>query len=343
MAVQIGLGLITAQVPPGSGRTFPEEYRLQLDLVREAEVLGFDSVWVSEHHGSGDGYLPSLLPMLAAFAAVTEHVTLGTGVILTPLHDPLQLAEDASVVDNLSNGRLILGLGLGWREEEFRMFGVTEHKVARHLETVEILRKAFTGERFTHRGKAYTYEDVLVMPPPARPGGPPIYLGGFEEKVIRRAGALGDGYIRSRSSLESAKEALRWAEDDAREVGKDPEELGFALLQNAFAWEEGDAWKVVRDGVAHHLGTYAGWGQGGDTPGRGFEIAPPPDEVLQQTTPHGTPAQVVRQLRPLVDAFADRKEYHLIVRLAYPGMDDETARRAVEVFGSEVLPALKGE
>ncbi len=343
MAVQIGLGLITAQVPPRSGRTFPEEYRLQLDLVREAEVLGYDSVWVSEHHGSGDGYLPSLLPMLAAIAAITEHVRLGTGVILTPLHDPLQLAEDAAVVDNLSNGRLILGLGLGWREEEFRMFGVTEHKVARHLETVDILRKAFTGERFSHQGEAYRYEDVLITPPPARPGGPPIYLGGFEEQVIRRAGALGDGYIRSRSSLESAREALRWAEDGGREVGKDPEEFGFAWLQNAFAWKDGDAWEVVRAGVAHHLGTYAGWNQGADTPGRGFESVPPPDEVLQQVTPHGTPAEVVHALRPIVDSFGGRKEFHLIVRLAYPGMDDDTARRAVQVFGSEVIPALKGE
>src|SRR5213592_3962951 len=90
MAVHIGIGLFTAQVPPGSPRTFTQEYQETFDLVRLAETLGFDSAWVSEHHGSGDGYMPSLLPTLAAFAAATEHIKLGTGVLLTPFHHPLR-------------------------------------------------------------------------------------------------------------------------------------------------------------------------------------------------------------------------------------------------------------
>src|SRR2546426_10708524 len=124
MAVHIGLGLFTAQVPPDSSRTFAQEYREVVDLVRLAETLGFDSAWVSEHHGAGDGYMASLLPTLAAFAAATDRIRLGTGVMLTPFHHPLRLAEDAATVDLISGGRLILGLGLGWRGGEFRMFGV---------------------------------------------------------------------------------------------------------------------------------------------------------------------------------------------------------------------------
>src|SRR2546426_3306444 len=174
MAVHIGIGLFTAQVPPGSGRTFTQEYREVLDLVRLAETLGFDSAWVSEHHGSGDGYLPSLLPMLAGFAAATDRIRLGTGVLLTPFHHPLRLAEDAAVVDLLSGGRLILGLGLGWREEEFRMFGVPlAERVRRTIEAVEILRLAWTGERFSYEGKGHSYDRVKITPRPARPGGPP--------------------------------------------------------------------------------------------------------------------------------------------------------------------------
>ena len=343
MTLRIGLGLFTGQIPPGSSRPFEREYRDIVELSRLAETLGFDSVWVSEHHGSSDGYLPSLLPILAGVATATDRLQLGTGVMLTPFHHPLRLAEDAAVVDQLSGGRLILGLGLGWREEEFRMFGVpVGERVRRTTETVDILRQAWTGERFTHQGRVFRFDEVKVTPPPPRTGGPPIYLGGFVEDAIRRAGRHGDGYIRSRSDLASARQALGWAEQGAADAGKDPQSLGFAFLQNAFGWEEGDAWEVVRDGAAHQLGVYGGWRGDSDTPGHDMEVLPPPDEQLRELTPAGDRHEVIRALRPIVEAFADRPEFHLVVRLHYPGMDGETAGRAVELFGTEVLPALKG-
>jgi probable F420-dependent oxidoreductase len=344
VTVRIGLGLFTAQIPPGSDRTFAREYRDIVELARLAETLGFDSVWVSEHHGAGDGYLPSLLPVLAGLATATERVRLGTGVMLTPFHHPLRLAEDAAVVDLLSEGRLTLGLGLGWRAEEFRMFDVPQRQaVRRTVETVDILRKAWTGKRFSHQGKVFRFERVKITPPPAQEAGPPIYLGGFVEAAVRRAGRIGDGYIRSRGGLEAAKQALSWAEDGAREAGKDPSKLAYAQLQNAFVWEDGDAWMVVRDGAAHQLGTYAAWGAGADTPeDPEFRVEAPNDADLRERTPAGGKHEMIRALRPMVDTFADREDFHLVVRLHYPGMDLETASRSVELFGEGVLPALKG-
>lgn len=342
--MRVGLGLFTGQLPADSGRTFAQEYHDIVELSRLAETLAFDSVWVSEHHGSSDGYLPSLLPVLAGIATATDRLLLGTGVILAPFHHPLRLAEDAAVVDQLSGGRLILGLGLGWRDEEFRMFGMpVGERLRRTTETVEILRRAWTGERFTHQGRVFRFEDAKVTPPPAQRPGPPIYLGGFAEQAIRRAGRLGDGYIRSRSGLDDAKEAIAWAEDGARDAGKDPEALGFAMLQNAFVWEDGDAWEVVRPHVAHQIGVYAAWRAGSDTPeNETLEVPDVGDDVLHELTPAGDRHAVVRALRPIVEAFADRDEFHLVVRLHYPGMDLDTAARAVELFGAEVLPALKG-
>ncbi|HEX5948218.1 MAG TPA: LLM class flavin-dependent oxidoreductase [Actinomycetota bacterium] len=344
MTVRIGLGLFTGQLPVGSQRTFEQEYHDIVELSRLAETLGYDSVWVSEHHGSSDGYLPSLLPMLAGLATATDRVQLGTGVILTPFHHPLRLAEDAAVVDLLSGGRLILGLGLGWREEEFRMFEIPiRERVRRTTETVEILRKAWTGRRFDHEGRAFRLDRVKVTPAPAREPGPPIYLGGFVEDAVRRAGRLGDGYIRSRGGLEHARDSLAVAEDGAREAGKDPDALGFAQLHNAFVWQDGDAWEVVRRGATHQLGVYDAWREGADTPDIDtLEPAPQDEEQVRRLTPAGDPRAILRALRPWVDAFADRNEFHLVVRFHYPGMDLETAGRAVELFGEEVLPALKG-
>lgn len=344
MAVKIGIGLFTGQIPAGSSRTFEHEYRDTLDLVRLAEALGFDSAWVSEHHGSSDGYFPSLLPMLGAFAAVTERMQLGTGIVLTPFHDPLRLAEDAATVDQLSGGRLILGLGIGWREEEFRMFGVPmSERLQRTVETIEILRRAWTGRRFSFEGRSFRYDRVKVTPTPARPGGPPIFLGGYVEKALRRAGRLADGYITDADAVEDVRPSLALFDEGARAVGKDPRRLGLALIQSAFPWRDGDAWEVVREGVVQQLGCYGAWEAGADTPENdALQPIPPDEETMRKWTPSGTPEQVAHALRPLVEAFGDRGDLHLIVRLHYPGMDFRTASRATELFAEEVIPALRG-
>lgn len=343
MSLHVGIGLFTGQIPARSPRTFAQEYRETLDLVRLAEALGFDSAWVSEHHGSSDGYLPSLLPMLAAFAASTERMTLGTGIVLAPFHDPLRLAEDAAVVDQLSGGRLILGLGIGWREEEFRTFGVPmRERALRTEETVEVLRRAWTGRRFSFEGRSFRYDRVKVTPPPAQEGGIPIYLGGYAERAVRRAGRLGDGYIADAGSIEEMGPPLLLFDEAARGAGKDPHTLGLALLQNVFVAKDGEAWGIAKRGVAHQLGAYSAWDAGADTPeDDALEPVPPDDETMRKWTPAGTPRDVVTALRPLVEAFGDR-QLHLVVRLHYPGMDFDVAARAVELFGEEVVPALKG-
>lgn len=344
MTVRIGIGLFTGQIPAGSPRTFAQEYRETIDLVRLAESVGFDSAWVSEHHGSSDGYLPSLLVMLGAFAEATSHIRLGTGVILTPFHDPIRLAEDAAVVDQLSEGRLTLGLGIAWREEEFRMMGVpVAERLPRTLDTIEILRRAWTGRRFTYEGAVYRYEDVRVTPPPAQPGGPPILLGGYVEATFRRAGSLGDGHLTDATDVEHVRGAVRLMDDAARAAGKDPSALRLALMQNAFVADEGeDAWALARPGVIHQLGAYEAWDAGHDTPAHDALDPSVADEVeARALTPAGTPETVAQALRPVVDAFGGR-ELELIVRLHYPGMDFDTAARAVERFGERVIPALKG-
>ena len=344
MGVRVGIGLFTAQIPAGSDRTFEREYRDTLELVRLAERLGFDSAWVSEHHGSSDGYLPSQLTLLAAMAAVTERIDLGTGVILAPLHDPLRLAEDAAVVDQISGGRLILGLGNGWREEEFRMFDTPRaERGGRTEETIEVLRRAFTGRRFSFEGRILRYDRVKVTPGPARPEGVPIVLGGYDRRAVLRAGRLADGYITDESGPEEVRSSLALVDQGATGVGRDPASLAIVVLQNAFAWRGGDPWPLLRDGVTHQLGTYAAWGRGSDTPEIDrLEPLSPSEEDLRASTPVGTPQEVLAALLPLLRAFVDR-HLHVVVRLHYPGLDLETAARAVEIFAADVLPVLKAD
>lgn len=338
--LKIGVGLFTGQVPPGSKRSFAREYRDIIELSRLAETEGLDSVWVSEHHFSADGYLPSLLPMLAAIAAVTTRVELGTGVVLAPLHDPLRLAEDFAVVDQISGGRVIAGLGIGWRDEEFRAFKIPmAQRVSRLVETVEILRKAWTGERFTHTGRRFTYDQVMVTPRPART--PPILLGGFVDDAIRRAGRIGDGYISSRAPLDRVREAFALATEERRAAGHAGPPL-VAVLHNAFVTEDPERdWPMVKDGAGHQLGVYAGWRAGTDVPGVPLQVQPPPEDELRRVVAHGTPEQVIEQLAPLAALCAAYPEAHLVLRLHYPGMDAAPAARAIELLAREVAPVLK--
>lgn len=340
MAFKIGIGLFTGQIPPGSSRSYSEEYRDAIDLARLVEEAGLDGAWVSEHHFSEDGYLPSLLPLLAAFAAVTHRIELGTGVVLAPFHDPLRLAEDFAVVDQISGGRTICGLGIGWREEEFREFNIdVSSRVKRLTEIVQVLRLAWTKERFDFNGRHYRYSGVAVTPKPART--PPILIGGFVDEAIRRAGRIGDGYISSRADFERVKRAFEMAAQERAKAGHErPPIVG--VLQNGYVTDDPDRdWPMVRDGIAHQLGTYAGWRAGTDVPGRPLEVMPPDDDTIRSTTAFGTPDQVIQYLSPLVEILAAYPESHLVLRLHYPGMTGPTAAEAIRLFAADVAPALR--
>ena len=340
MAFKIGVGLFTGQVPGWSGRSFHQDYSDAIELVQLAEEEGFDSAWVSEHHFAEDGYLPSLLPLLAAFAAATSRIELGTGVVLAPFHDPLRLAEDFAVVDQISGGRVVCGLGIGWREEEFRAFGVdVSTRVRRLTEIVEVLRLAWSGERFDFQGRHYSYEGVRVTPPPARV--PPIYVGGFVDSAIRRAGRIGDGYISSRAQPDRVREAFDMAAAARRAAGVDRPLLA-ALLQNAFVTDDPDGdWPMVARGIGHQLGVYTGWRAGTDVPGRPLQVAPPAEETIRWTTAYGTPDDVYEFLKPLVDILGPHPDSHLILRLHYPGMEAAPSAGAIRLFAREVAPRLR--
>lgn len=205
--MQFWLGLYGMQSPRTYPRSLPWLYEETIRHAIEAERMGFDGFALTEHHFWYDGYCPSLLPVLAAIARRTAVIRLLPFALLLPLRDPLRLAEEIAVVDHLSHGRLTLGLGLGYRPEEFEGFGLAKVKVpARYSEMVEILRRAFREETLNFTGEYFSYEDVKVYPKPFQPGGPPLCIaGGSREETARRAARQGMDYCIAGTMLPLSK------------------------------------------------------------------------------------------------------------------------------------------
>ena len=187
-ALKVGLSL-SFQVHRGLGEPWDRSYREGLELAGEASRLGFDSIWVSEHHGEADGYCPSPIVAGAALAVAAPNCRIGQAIALAPLHGhPLRLAEDLSVLDNLSGGRVEIGLGQGYRPAEFEMFGWPyARRTTAFEESLDILGLAWRGERFDYAGRVFNVKDGLLRPPPIVPGRLPLWIGAAAPAARARA------------------------------------------------------------------------------------------------------------------------------------------------------------
>ena len=167
-----------------------------IEQVVWAEQHGFDAVTMGEHHGSEVGYLPSPRIGGAAMAARTRRIRFNMGAILLPLHNPLRVAEDICVFDNVSNGRVDITAAAGYVPSEFEMFNVNyKHRTRLLEENIPVLRAAFSGETFAYQGRR-----VRVSPAPVQPGGPKILVAGGVRAAAERAARLGDGFFPTMAS-----------------------------------------------------------------------------------------------------------------------------------------------
>ena len=175
------------RLKPDSPTTMQELYSTALDMCQWGERNNAATAMFSEHHSSPDGYLPSPIIMAAAAAARTETLTFNVGALLLLMYDPVKLAEDIAVLDHLSGGRIGYTIGLGYREEEYAMFGIDPKQRGKEIEDrIHALRNALSGEPFEWRGR-----QIQVQPKPVTPGGPIIAYGGGSQAAAERAARLG--------------------------------------------------------------------------------------------------------------------------------------------------------
>lgn len=243
------------RLAPQSPATMAELYHAALDMARWADERGAVAVLFSEHHAADDGYLPSPVVMAAAAAACTTRIPINVGALLLLMYDPVKLAEDISVIDHLSAGRVSWTLGLGYRDEEYAMFGVDRSRRGAHIEErIGVLRRALAGETFTWEGRT-----VRVRPEPYTPGGPLLAYGGGSPEAARRAARLGMLFIPQTSDPAMAS----LYDDEATRCGTTPGMVmgpPAGLPTSVFVSTDVDrAWAEMGPYLLHDAVAYRSW------------------------------------------------------------------------------------
>jgi alkanesulfonate monooxygenase SsuD/methylene tetrahydromethanopterin reductase-like flavin-dependent oxidoreductase (luciferase family) len=339
--ISFGLSNITCQRHPSDHRPGHELYAEALELAQEAERLGFDSVWCSEHHFYANGYLPSPLVLCAAVAARTQRLRVGTSTLQPPLYNTLRLAEDAAVVDLISGGRLTLGVGQGWKAEEFEALGVPlRGRHRRFEEQVRTLRHAWGPDPVDGR--------VTVTPKPARANGPLIYFGAAAEAAVRRAGRMADGFLASALGLNAAlglgpamtparfAQIVGWLTEELEATGRDVRDFAFCLSLPTVVFDDDAVWEEARE---HHW--TAAWAyfqlapDGGPPPA----ISPEAEAELRRTAMVGPPELIIERLRAFADLAPGRFEFH--ARMLAPGIPPDLLGESMRRFSREVIPAFR--
>ena len=238
------------------GRKWPEVVREVLDDVRLADEVGLSSVLFAEHHFIEDAWVPRPLTMAAAAAAVTTRLRVGSDIAIAPLVHPVTMAEDAAVVDAISGGRCVLGLGAGWRKEDFAGMGVDfSRRYSLFEESVTAVRRLLNGEELSRPDGPYPMDRARLRVEPVQPGGPPIWLGATGDKGIRRAALLGDAWIMSPQVRVPQLAVGKVLYDEALEEAGRPMPVDRPLRREAFVAEtDEEAWQGFAAGLAHEYG-----------------------------------------------------------------------------------------
>jgi len=312
------------RVPPFAGVTHAGQYAACLEQCAWADERGFDVVTLSEHHGVDDGYLPAPLTLAAVIAGRTKRIHLNIAAVLLPLHDPVRLAEQLAVLDLASGSRVGLVVGLGYRHEEFAMAGVDRAQRGRLLEEyVDVLRKAWTGEPFSWRGR-----EVVVTPRPRTP--PMLLIGGSTEKAARRAARLRLGFF---PAVGDAHLADVYREECAR-VGYD---AGFVMLPSGpgFVHVTDDPerdWARIAPHALYDAQTYASW----QTPGQRSAV-----HVEAQTVDDLRRSGVYRVVTPEECVELARTAGAIVLHPLMGGLPPDVGWRSLELFATKVLPRLR--
>lgn len=304
---------------------------LQVSNAQLCDKLGYDSVWVNEHHVTGDLYFPPLI-LLSVLAMKTRRVKLGA-FIITPFYHPLELAEQLATVDLLSKGRVVFGPVAGYRREEFEAYGVPLKKRALRMEeTIELVKMFWTQDYVNYRGRCFTLSNVVSLPKPLQTPHPPIWVGAMYERGVKIAAKLGDGWVAhlALTPLPIVVNQIKIYRETLKSIGKDISKQTIASI--AYLSIDNDstiACDRAQTYMASSISTYLKWGLKGESlkflSDSRFIIGDP-DECIRR----------IEEIRRIGITY-------LILRVGYKGMKPLEVENTIYLFGKKVLPYFKDD
>lgn len=314
---------------PAAGPGAGEMYGAALAMAAWADAHGCLAVALSEHHASPDGYLPAPTVMAAAVAARTDRVPIQVAALVATLHHPVQMAEELAVLDILSGGRVSVVLGMGYRPEEFDLYGIAMGQRADRMEAaVDVLRRAWAGQPVGGAGGG----GLRVTPAPLTPGGPPLLMGGGTPAAARRAARLGLGMLTERTG-----DLERVYREACRAAGREPGLFvggGDATVVATFVDRDPDAaWEHLGPHLLRDARAYAAWHEGAakPRPGSVVDVATVDDVRAAGRYRILTPPEAVAHVRA---------GGHLVLHPLCGGTPPELGWPTLHLMAEEVLPAL---
>ena len=302
---------------------------LQFQHANLCEKLGFDSIWVNEHHVAGDLYFPPLT-LLSALAASTKRIRLGAFVI-APFYRPIELAEQVATIDLISGGRTILSPVVGYREEEFEAYGIPmSERAMRTEEVVKFTKMLWTRPSVNHKGRFFTLTDATCSPKPIQKPHPPIWLGATHEKSIGRAARLGDGWVAhlALTSLPVVAKQIEIYKKNLQKVGKNVMKPTIAsMVYLSIAENEHTARNRAQTLMAASVASYLKWGAKGE----------PPKVWTDRRFVIGNPDECIKKIEDIEKVGVN----YSILRVGYKGMTPSDITETIQLFGKRVIPYFK--
>ena len=330
--MKFGLGLSVQHRPeePQAVR-----FREHVEQVRLARAVGFSSVWASQHFLSDPFTYFQPIPTLARIAADARGMQLGTGVILLPLHHPVDVAEQLATLDVISDGRLIFGAGLGYRDVENAAFGQDpKERVGRLVEGLELVERLWRGEPVTYEGRHFSLRGVRISMRPLQSPRPPIWLAANGDAGVKRAARLGDAWLMNpHASLATLERQLELFRSTRRESGR-PAAAETPLIKECYVAPE--AATAVTEAAAflgEKYGAYRRWEQDKALPaGESFDASF--EDLARDRFILGDPVRVSEEIARYRERLGVTT---MIFRLQWPGMDHEKVMRSIRLLGHKVL------